>query len=118
MEIWPPFTTFTDPSQNTLHFQQSKSCLLFIIGSPSVQVMIGLYAFFAVFAEPLCQTAQSFIPEFIRGANRSLHKARKLLLSLMVMGGLQGLVLGAGAGLMPWILPQLFTSDPAVIDQV
>jgi putative MATE family efflux protein len=82
------------------------------------QVMIGLYAFFAVFAEPLCQTAQSFIPEFIRGANRSLHKARKLLLSLMVMGGLQGLVLGAGAGLMPWILPQLFTSDPAVVDQM
>lgn len=80
--------------------------------------MIGLYAFFAVFGEPLCQTAQSFIPEFIRGANRSLHKARKLLQSLVLMGGLQGLVLGAGAGLMPWVLPQLFSNDMAVIDQV
>lgn len=41
---------------------------------PNRQVMIQLYCICAVWGEPLSQTAQSFMPELIYGANRSLAK--------------------------------------------
>lgn len=38
------------------------------------QVMIQLYCICAVWGEPLSQTAQSFMPELMYGANRNLVK--------------------------------------------
>ncbi|WJX45285.1 Protein DETOXIFICATION 46, chloroplastic [Trifolium repens] len=40
------------------------------------QVMIQIYMACTVWGEPLCQTAQSFMPELMYGVNKSLAKAR------------------------------------------
>ncbi|CAA2979921.1 DETOXIFICATION 46, chloroplastic-like [Olea europaea subsp. europaea] len=78
------------------------------------QVMIQLYSMCAVWGEPLSQTAQSFMPELIYGANRSLAKARTLLKSLVIIGALSGLILGSIGTSVPWLFPKLFSSDPEV----
>ncbi|KAL2460086.1 MATE efflux family protein 4 [Abeliophyllum distichum] len=79
------------------------------------QVMIQLYCMCAVWGEPLSQTAQSFMPELIYGANQSLAKARTLLKSLVIIGALSGLILGSIGTSVPWLFPKLFSSDPDVI---
>ncbi|KAK9942724.1 hypothetical protein M0R45_008374 [Rubus argutus] len=58
------------------------------------QVMIQTFFICTVWGEPLCQTAQSFMPELIYGVNRSLPKARMLLKSLVIIGAILGLALG------------------------
>ncbi|KAL3621289.1 Protein DETOXIFICATION 46, chloroplastic [Castilleja foliolosa] len=79
------------------------------------QVMIQLYCICAVWGEPLSQTAQSFMPELIYGANRSLTKVRGLLKSLVIIGALSGLILGSIGTTIPLLFPQIFSSDPEVI---
>ncbi|KAL8151387.1 hypothetical protein V2J09_021195 [Rumex salicifolius] len=82
------------------------------------QVMLQTFSLFAVWGEPLSQTAQSFMPELIYGANRNLAKARMLLKSLLVIGGSFGLVLGVAGTLFPWFFPNIFTPDLQVIGQM
>ncbi|KAL3539017.1 hypothetical protein ACH5RR_002383 [Cinchona calisaya] len=82
------------------------------------QVMIQLYCMCAVWGEPLSQTAQSFMPELIYGANQSLSKARTLLKSLVIIGALSGLVLGCIGTSIPWLFPKLFSHDPQVINEM
>ncbi|KAL2477045.1 MATE efflux family protein 4 [Forsythia ovata] len=82
------------------------------------QVMIQLYCMCAVWGEPLSQTAQSFMPELIYGANQSLAKARTLLKSLVIIGALSGLILGSIGTSVPWLFPKLFSSDPEVIQEM
>lgn len=82
------------------------------------QVMIQMYSMCVVWGEPLSQTAQSFMPELIYGANRSLAKARMLLKSLVIIGALIGLVVGAIGASIPWLFPNIFTPDPAVISEM
>ncbi|XP_065866896.1 protein DETOXIFICATION 46, chloroplastic-like [Euphorbia lathyris] len=79
------------------------------------QVMIQTYSICTVWGEPLSQTAQSFMPELIYGANRSLPKARRLLKSLVIIGATLGLVLGTIGTFVPWLFPTLFTPDQNVI---
>ncbi|KAL7156561.1 hypothetical protein ABFS83_02G018200 [Erythranthe nasuta] len=82
------------------------------------QVMIQLYCICAVWGEPLSQTAQSFMPELIYGANRSLSKVRELLKSLVIIGALSGFILGSIGTLLPWLFPKIFSSDPEVIHEM
>ncbi|KAI3446168.1 hypothetical protein Pfo_002833 [Paulownia fortunei] len=82
------------------------------------QVMIQLYCICAVWGEPLSQTAQSFMPELIYGANRSLAKVRELLKSLVIIGALSGLILGSIGTSLPWLFPKIFSSDPEVIHEM
>lgn len=82
------------------------------------QIMIQMYSMCVVWGEPLSQTAQSFMPELIYGVNRSLVKARTLLKSLVIIGGILGLVLGTIGTSVPWLFPNIFTSDPAVIGEM
>ncbi|XP_059654078.1 protein DETOXIFICATION 46, chloroplastic-like [Cornus florida] len=82
------------------------------------QVMIQMYSMCVVWGEPLSQTAQSFMPELIYGANRSLEKARMLLKSLVIIGAMLGLVLGTIGTCVPWLFPRIFTSDASVIHQM
>lgn len=82
------------------------------------QVMIQLYCMCTVWGEPLSQTAQSFMPELIYGANRSLAKARTLLKSLVIIGALCGLILGSIGTSVPWLFPKLFSSDPEVVQEM
>ncbi|GFP85926.1 mate efflux family protein 4 chloroplastic [Phtheirospermum japonicum] len=82
------------------------------------QVMIQLYCICAVWGEPLSQTAQSFMPELIYGANRSLTKVRGLLKSLIIIGTLSGLILGSIGTTIPLLFPQIFSSDPEVIHEM
>lgn len=82
------------------------------------QVMIQVYCVFTVFGEPLSQTAQSFMPEMIYGANRNLAKARTLLKSLVMIGLLSGLILGSIGISIPWLFPRMFSPDPEVIQQM
>lgn len=82
------------------------------------QVMIQLYCICAVWGEPLSQTAQSFMPELIYGANRSLAKVRQLLKSLVFIGALSGLILGSIGTSLPWLFPKIFSSDPEVIQEM
>ncbi|GER42289.1 MATE efflux family protein [Striga asiatica] len=76
------------------------------------QVMIQLYCICAVWGEPLSQTAQSFMPELMYGANRSLVKVRELLKSLVIIGTISGLILGSIGTATPLLFPKLFSSDP------
>uniref|UniRef100_A0A7N0SZ40 Protein DETOXIFICATION n=1 Tax=Kalanchoe fedtschenkoi TaxID=63787 RepID=A0A7N0SZ40_KALFE len=78
------------------------------------QVMIHTYDMCIVCGEPLSQTAQSFMPELLYGVKRSLLKARNLLKSLLIIGATVGLVLGSIGTFIPWLFPNIFTSDPAV----
>ncbi|KAH6780099.1 MATE efflux family protein [Perilla frutescens var. hirtella] len=82
------------------------------------QVMIQVYCVFTVFGEPLSQTAQSFMPEMIYGANRNLAKARTLLKSLLLIGLLSGLILGSIGISIPWLFPRIFSPDPEVIQEM
>ncbi|KAI3698806.1 hypothetical protein L2E82_42643 [Cichorium intybus] len=82
------------------------------------QVLVQVYCMFAVGGEPLSQTAQSFMPELIYGAKRSLSKARMLLKSLVIIGASCGLILGAAGTIVPWLCPQIFSPDPHVIKEM
>ncbi|RLM79699.1 protein DETOXIFICATION 46, chloroplastic-like [Panicum miliaceum] len=82
------------------------------------QVMINILCMCTVWGEPLSQTAQSFMPELIYGANRNLTKARMLLKSLVIIGVIAGAVLGAVGTLVPWLFPSLFTNDRMVVQQM
>ncbi|KAI5082227.1 hypothetical protein GOP47_0001970 [Adiantum capillus-veneris] len=82
------------------------------------QVMIGIYSTCTVSGEPLCQTAQSFMPAYIQGKNPNRKKAQLLLKSLLLIGGILGISLGFFALNFPWLFPQVFTNDAAVISQM
>ncbi|KAL9244977.1 hypothetical protein vseg_018689 [Gypsophila vaccaria] len=82
------------------------------------QVLVQIFSICSVWGEPLSQTAQSFMPEYLYGVNRSLVKARALLKSLLIIGACVGVVLGAVATSIPWLVPGVFTSDLAVIGQM
>uniref|UniRef100_A0A7N0ZR93 Protein DETOXIFICATION n=1 Tax=Kalanchoe fedtschenkoi TaxID=63787 RepID=A0A7N0ZR93_KALFE len=82
------------------------------------QVMIQMFSMCVVWGEPLSQTAQSFMPELISGANKSLPKARMLLKSLLIIGLILGLTLGTVGTCVPRLFPNLFTSDPMVIQEM
>ncbi|KAJ4966512.1 hypothetical protein NE237_018361 [Protea cynaroides] len=82
------------------------------------QVMVQVFCMCAVWGEPLCQTAQSFMPELIYGVNRSLEKARMLLKSLVIIGALIGFMVGTVATCVPWLLPHLFTTDRVIIGEM
>ncbi|KAJ7526962.1 hypothetical protein O6H91_16G029200 [Diphasiastrum complanatum] len=86
--------------------------------SAAHQVMIGICSLCMVWGEPLAQTAQSFMPALLRGANKNLKQARVLLDSLLLMGVLCGLTLGTVAISVPWFLPQLFTRDLEIVTQM
>ncbi|XP_041011871.1 protein DETOXIFICATION 46, chloroplastic-like [Juglans microcarpa x Juglans regia] len=82
------------------------------------QVMIQTYGMCVVWGEPLSQTAQSFMPELLNGADRSLEKARMLLKSLVIIGAILGLTIGNIGMSVPWLLPQMFTTDLNVIQEM
>ncbi|XP_060168482.1 protein DETOXIFICATION 46, chloroplastic-like isoform X1 [Lycium barbarum] len=82
------------------------------------QVMLQLFCLFAVWAEPLSQTAQSFMPELLYGVNRNLSKARMLLKSLLIIGASNGLLLGSAGVSISWFFPKLFSPDPLVIQEM
>ncbi|KAG2705806.1 hypothetical protein I3760_05G072600 [Carya illinoinensis] len=82
------------------------------------QVMIQMYGMCVVWGEPLSQTAQSFMPELLNGVDRSLQKARMLLKSLVIIGAILGLTIGAIGMSVPWLLPQMFTTDLNVIQEM
>ncbi|KAJ6839007.1 protein DETOXIFICATION 46, chloroplastic isoform X1 [Iris pallida] len=82
------------------------------------QVMINIFCMCTVWGEPLSQTAQSFMPELIHGVNRSLQKARMLLKSLVVIGAISGILLGAIGTSVPWLFPSLFTADSLVTGEM
>nr|XP_004292424.2 PREDICTED: MATE efflux family protein 4, chloroplastic-like [Fragaria vesca subsp. vesca] len=79
------------------------------------QVMIQTFCMCTVWGEPLSQTAQSFMPEFLFGVNRSLPKARTLLKSLVIIGAILGSVLGIVGTCVPWFFPNIFTPDQNII---
>ncbi|KAG0570576.1 hypothetical protein KC19_6G171800 [Ceratodon purpureus] len=82
------------------------------------QVMVGIYGLCAVWGEPLAQTAQSFMPPLMYGTQKNLKQARKLLNQLMTIGVIVGTLVGAVAISIPWICPQVFTKDAAIISQM
>ncbi|KAJ7967258.1 Protein DETOXIFICATION [Quillaja saponaria] len=82
------------------------------------QVMVQTFCMCTVWGEPLSQTAQTFMPELIGGVNRSLAKARMLLKSLVIIGAIIGLMLGIVGTSVPWFLPNIFTPDQNVIQQM
>ncbi|XP_018815340.2 protein DETOXIFICATION 46, chloroplastic-like [Juglans regia] len=82
------------------------------------QVMIQTYGMCVVWGEPLSQTAQSFMPELLNGVDRSLEKARMLLKSLVIIGAILGLTIGTIGMSIPWLLPQMFTTDLNVIQEM
>ncbi|XP_028793550.1 protein DETOXIFICATION 46, chloroplastic [Neltuma alba] len=82
------------------------------------QVMVQTYTTCTVWGEPLSQTAQSFMPELIYGAKRSLAKARVLLRSLVIIGAILGLLLGIVGTSIPWLFPKIFTPDQMVIQEM
>ncbi|KAL6517343.1 Protein DETOXIFICATION 46, chloroplastic [Orobanche minor] len=82
------------------------------------QVMIQVYCMCTVWGEPLSQTAQSFMPELMYGANRNLAKARTLLKSLVIIGALTGVTLGFIGTSVPWLFPKIFSPDPEVIQEM
>ncbi|KAK3195395.1 hypothetical protein Dsin_026705 [Dipteronia sinensis] len=82
------------------------------------QVLIQTFMMCTVWGEPLSQTAQSFMPEFLYGANRNLEKARMLLKSLVIIGVILGLLLGVFGTSVPWLFPNIFTPDQAIIQEM
>ncbi|KAM7264382.1 hypothetical protein ACFE04_002065 [Oxalis oulophora] len=82
------------------------------------QVMIQTFFMCTVWGEPLCQAAQSFMPEFLYGKNRNLDKAKMLLKSLVIIGATLGLVLAIAGTSIPWLFPTLFTRDNKVIHEM
>ncbi|XP_049352046.1 protein DETOXIFICATION 46, chloroplastic-like [Solanum verrucosum] len=82
------------------------------------QVTRQLYCIFTVCIEPLSQTAQSFMPELLHGVNRNLLKARMLLKSLLIIGALNGLIMGTAGVLMSLFFSKIFSTDPLVIQEM
>jgi Na+-driven multidrug efflux pump len=82
------------------------------------QVMAQTYRMCNVWGEPLSQTAQSFMPEMLYGANRNLPKARTLLKSLMIIGATLGLVLGVIGTAVPGLFPGVYTHDKVIISEM
>ncbi|CAI5969661.1 unnamed protein product [Closterium sp. NIES-64] len=82
------------------------------------QVLVGVFALCAVCAEPLSQTAQSFLPSLCVGVNRNMHKARRLLMTLILIAALLGAMEVTTALFVSLRMPSLFTADPAVISQI
>ncbi|PNY05344.1 MATE efflux family protein chloroplastic-like [Trifolium pratense] len=82
------------------------------------QVILQIYNLCTICGEPLSQTAQSFMPEFMYGVNRSLAKARSLLRSLLTIGAVLGLLFGTVGTFVPWLFPYMFTPDQMVIQEM
>lgn len=82
------------------------------------QVMIGVFCMCTVWGEPLSQTAQSFMPEYIFGVNQNLMKARMLLKSLVIIGGFTGVILGIIGTSVPLLFPYVFTNDLVIIGEM
>ncbi|KAF3681765.1 MATE efflux family protein 4, chloroplastic [Capsicum annuum] len=82
------------------------------------QVLLQLFCIFAIWGEPLSQTAQSFMPELLYGVNRNLSKARMLLKSLLIIAVSNGLLLGFGGVSISWFFPKIFSPDPLVIHEM
>ncbi|KAB2042922.1 hypothetical protein ES319_D02G251500v1 [Gossypium barbadense] len=86
------------------------------------QVMIQTYCMCTVWGEPLSQTAQSFMPELLYGINKIYRRygipARTLLKSLVIIGASLGLILGIVGTSVPWLFPNIFTSDRKVIHEM
>ncbi|GLT42847.1 hypothetical protein SLA2020_168270 [Shorea laevis] len=82
------------------------------------QVMNQTYNMCTVWGEPLCQAAQSFMPELMYGYKKSLPKAQTLLKSLVIIGAILGLVLGTIGTSVPWLFPNIFTHDQSVIQEM
>ncbi|KAJ8767128.1 hypothetical protein K2173_013525 [Erythroxylum novogranatense] len=82
------------------------------------QVMVQVFFMCTVWGEPLCQTAQSFMPELIDGKNRSLVKAQMLMKSLTIIGAIFGLMLGIVGTAIPSLFPNIFTTDQNVIQEM
>ncbi|XWS54976.1 hypothetical protein CRYUN_Cryun10bG0135700 [Craigia yunnanensis] len=82
------------------------------------KVMIQTYTMCTVWGESPSQTAQSFIPELLYGINKNLPKARMLLKSLVTFGASLGLLLGIVGTSVPWLFPNIFTSDQKVIQEM
>ncbi|KAJ4869899.1 Enhanced disease susceptibility 5 [Raphanus sativus] len=80
--------------------------------------MAQTYRMCNVWGEPLSQTAQSFMPEMLYGANRNLPKARTLLKSLMIIGATLGLVLGIIGTSVPGLFPGVYTHDKVIITEM
>ncbi|CAL1384877.1 unnamed protein product [Linum trigynum] len=79
------------------------------------QVAIQAFMMGTVWGEPLCQTAQSFMPELLFGVNQSFSRARMLLKSLMITGTILGVSLGVLGTCVLWFFPNIFTPDLEVI---
>ncbi|KDO43903.1 hypothetical protein CISIN_1g0086951mg, partial [Citrus sinensis] len=83
------------------------------------QVMIQTLMMCTVWGEPLAQTAQSFMPEFLYGMNRNLAKlARMLLKSLVIIGAILGVLLAIVGTSVPWLFPNIFTPDKVIIQEM
>ncbi|GLT30638.1 hypothetical protein SLA2020_054290 [Shorea laevis] len=82
------------------------------------QVMNQTYSLFTACGEPLCQAAQSFMPELMYGHNKSLPKARMLLKSLVIIGVILGLVLAVIGTSVPLLFPRIFTPDWSVTQEM
>lgn len=82
------------------------------------QVMIQTLMMCTVWGEPLAQTAQSFMPEFLYGINRNLEKARMLLKSLVIIGAILGVLLAVVGTSVPWLFPNVFTPDNVIIQEM
>ncbi|GAV62375.1 MatE domain-containing protein [Cephalotus follicularis] len=82
------------------------------------QVMIQTFFTCTVWGEPLSQTAQSFMPGFLYGINRSLAKARMLQKSLTIIGAILGLALAIVGTSIPWLFPNIFTPDLNIIQEM
>ncbi|KAI5388428.1 protein DETOXIFICATION 46, chloroplastic [Lathyrus oleraceus] len=82
------------------------------------QVMLQTFSMCTVWGEPLSQTAQSFMPELLYGANRNLSKARMLLRSLAIIGATLGLLLGVVGTSVPFLFPYIFTHDQMIIREM
>ncbi|KAJ6766015.1 PROTEIN DETOXIFICATION [Salix purpurea] len=82
------------------------------------QVMIQMYGMCMACGEPLSQTAQSFMPEFLYGTERISEKARMLLKSLVIIGAILGVLLASVGPFIAWRFPYIFTSDLKVIQEM
>ncbi|CAN8276611.1 unnamed protein product [Cochlearia groenlandica] len=82
------------------------------------QVMAQTFRMCNVWGEPLSQTAQSFMPEMLYGANRNITRARTLLKSLMIIGATLGLVLGVIGTTVPGLFPGVYTHDKIIITEM
>ncbi|GKV53115.1 hypothetical protein SLEP1_g59660 [Rubroshorea leprosula] len=58
------------------------------------------------------------MPELLYGADQSIKKAQTLLKSLAIIGAILGVIIGTVGILVPWLLPNIFTSDLNVIQEM